>query len=222
MVIHQYLPFQAVDGAQLLEKFGFHHIRNSYQMRIELNASPQPAIFPEGIRVRPILLEQDLEALIRAHKQTFQDHWGYVETPMEESLKDWRHWIETDPHVNLSLWFLAMEGAEIAGYCLCSPGTEEDPQLGWINLLGVRREWRKHGLGLALLLHGFNALFQRGFSRIGLGVDASSLTGATRLYQRAGMYVHREYHLFEYEVRPGKDYLTQTIEDHEHEKTVTE
>ncbi|MEJ5314114.1 MULTISPECIES: GNAT family N-acetyltransferase [Anaerolinea] len=222
VVVHQYLPSQAVDGAQLLERSGFRHIRNSYQMRIEFNTPPQPAIFPEGIQVRPVNLEQDLEALIHAHKQTFKDHWGYVETPMEEALKDWRHWIETDPHVDPALWFVAMNGGEIAGYCLCSTGTEEDPQLGWINLLGVRREWRKHGLGLALLLHGFHALYQRGFYRIGLGVDASNLTGATRLYQRAGMHVHREYHLFEYEMRPGKDYLTQTIEGHEHEKAAAE
>lgn len=222
IVLHDYLPRQAIEGARLLESFGFQHIRTSYQMRIELTTPPQPAPFPKNIQVRPVNLGHELEDLIRAHKQAFHDHWGYVETPMDESVKEWQHWLETDSHVDPALWFVAMDGNEIAGYCLCSPGTEEDPQLGWINLLGVRREWRKQGLGLALLLYGFNALFQRGFRQIGLGVDASSLTGAIRLYQRAGMYVHREYFLYEVEVRPGKDYLTQTIEDHEREKASSE
>ncbi len=222
VVLHQFLPAQAVEGARLLESLGFRHIRNSYQMRIELSTPPQAASFPAHIQVRTVHLENELEALVRAHRQAFHDHWGYVETPMEEALKDWRHWVETDPRCDPTLWFLAMDGDEIAGYCLCSPGTEEDPQLGWVNLLGVRREWRKQGLGLALLLHGFDALYQRGFHRIGLGGDASSLTGATRLYQRAGMHVHREYHLFEYEVRPGKDYLRQSLEDHEREKDTAE
>jgi len=40
---------------------------------------------------------------------------------------------------------------------------------------------------------------------IGLGVDASNPTGATRLYQKAGMQIAAEYVIYEKEFRPGRD-----------------
>jgi len=40
---------------------------------------------------------------------------------------------------------------------------------------------------------------------VGLGVDAQSLTGATRLYEKAGIRVERQYDVYEKELRPGKD-----------------
>ena len=56
----------------------------------------------------------------------------------------------------------------------------------------MRRPWRRQGLGEALLLHSFRAFRERGFTRGTLGVDASSPTGATRLYERAGMTIYRD------------------------------
>jgi ribosomal protein S18 acetylase RimI-like enzyme len=68
------------------------------------------------------------------------------------------------------------------------------------------------GLGLALLRHSFDEFYRRGKRKGGLGVDAGSLTGATRLYERAGMRVARQYSIYEKELRPGVDLSTQSIE----------
>jgi ribosomal protein S18 acetylase RimI-like enzyme len=76
--------------------------------------------------------------------------------------------------------------------------------MGWVGRLGVRRPWRKRGLGEALLLHSFNEFYQRGISKVGLGVDASNPTGATRLYQKVGMHVSVEDVVFEKELRSGR------------------
>ena len=76
--------------------------------------------------------------------------------------------------------------------------------IGWVGTLGVRRPWRKKGLGLALLQASFGEFYKRGMKTIGLGVDASNPTGATRLYQRAGMYIASEFLTFEKELRPGR------------------
>jgi ribosomal protein S18 acetylase RimI-like enzyme len=76
-----------------------------------------------------------------------------------------------------------------------------------VNALGVRRPWRKHGLGLALLTHSFGEFFRRGEQIVGLGVDAENQTGATRLYQRAGMQVASEYVVYLKELRPGRDII---------------
>ena len=100
-----------------------------------------------------------------------------------------------------SLWHIAWDGDQIAGHAQ----TRFRNGVGWIGNLGVRRPWRKRGLGEALLLHAFNEFYKRGMPKIGLSVDASNPTGATRLYQKVGMKVAVEHVLYEKELRPGKD-----------------
>ncbi len=87
--------------------------------------------------------------------------------------------------------------------------------MGWVGSLSVRRPWRRRGLGLALLLHSFHALQERGKARVGLGVDAQNLTGATRLYEKAGMHSdpRRQWSVYEKELRPGIELSVQTMED---------
>lgn len=82
-----------------------------------------------------------------------------------------------------------------------------------MNTLAVRRPWRKRGLGLALLEYGFGMLYGRGDHSIGLGVDLQNLTGATRLYERAGMRVRTRIALYEKELRPGEDLRTSGIDE---------
>ncbi|HEV2582694.1 MAG TPA: GNAT family N-acetyltransferase, partial [Ktedonobacteraceae bacterium] len=82
---------------------------------------------------------------------------------------------------------------------------------GWVNTLAVLRPWRKQGLGMALLLHSFREFYQRGKRKVGLGVDSQNLTGATRLYQRAGMHVAREHITYEKELRAGIELSTQIL-----------
>jgi len=105
-----------------------------------------------------------------------------------------------------------VEGDQIAGMSLCSPKMTEDPDMGWVNVLGVRRPWRRRGLALALLHHTFGEFYRRGKARVGLGVDASSLTGALDLYKKAGMHPVRQYANFEKELRPGVDLSTQILD----------
>jgi mycothiol synthase len=89
----------------------------------------------------------------------------------------------------------------------------EDPEMGWLFGLGVRRPWRRRGLALALLHHCFGELYRRGRRKVSLGVDAQNLTGATRLYERAGMHIQRQHHQYEQELRPGRDLSTQSLEE---------
>jgi ribosomal protein S18 acetylase RimI-like enzyme len=108
-----------------------------------------------------------------------------------------------------------MDGPEIAGVSLCYPRIDEDPEMGWVGTLGVRRPWRRRGLALALLQHSFNILAKRGVRKAGLGVDAHSLTGATRLYEKAGMRSDPRWQFSQYEkeLRPGKDLSTHDLHE---------
>ena len=67
------------------------------------------------------------------------------------------------------------------------PELAEDPQAGYVNELGVRSDRRGQGLGLALLRQTFVEFHRRGKRRVSLHVDVDNLTGAVRLYTRAGM-----------------------------------
>jgi ribosomal protein S18 acetylase RimI-like enzyme len=104
-----------------------------------------------------------------------------------------------------------MDGDEIAAISLCRFKITDDPEMGFVDTLGVRRPWRRQGLALALLHHTFTEFQNRGQKRVGLGVDAASLTGATRLYEKAGMHVARQFDNYAKILRPGKDISTQTL-----------
>ncbi len=95
----------------------------------------------------------------------------------------------------------------VAGLSLC----KYEKDLGWVDTLAVLRPWRRKGLGMALLRHSFAEFYRRGTHKIGLGVDAQNLTGATRLYERAGMHVARQYDAYEKELRAGVELSTQSL-----------
>jgi mycothiol synthase len=189
---------------------GFNLIRHSYRMRIDLTEAPPAPVWPDGITLRPFDPDRDLEAVAWADREAFRDHWGFVERPFEQELQMFRHWLG-EPRFDPALWFVAVHGDEVAGISLCDSQTDDDPDMGWVASLGVLRAYRKQGLGLALLRHSFGELYRRGRRAVGLGVDAQNLTGALRLYEKAGMRVYRKNNTYEKELRPGVDLSTQSI-----------
>lgn len=213
VVLHQYVEDDHKHACEFLLQAGYRSIRNSYRMCIDFAGAPKRTTSPDGITIRSIQNEEEERRAILVHQESFLDHWGAVEEPAEDYYKRRKYFIDNDPNYDPSLWFIALDGDEIAGISLCYPKIDEDPEMGWVGTLGVRRPWRKRGLGLALLEHSFEEFYRRGKPRVGLGVDASSLTGATRLYERAGMRVTRLYHTFELELRPGKTLSVQALEE---------
>ena len=196
---------------KLLEDMGMELNRYFWRMVIDLNGATPAPVWPRDIKMKSLAEGVELRDIYRAFDESFQDHWGYVKQPEEEMLAEWNHWISSDEEFNPALWFVAMDGDEIAGVCLCRRREWEDPDMGWVNVLGVRRNWRKQGLGLAMLHFAFEKFRRMGKLRAGLGVDAKSLTGATRLYERAGMHVAREFYEYEKELQAGRDISKQTL-----------
>ena len=177
------------DGRRLAEDRGHELVRYFWRMEIELAAEPSEPEAPEGLTIRSFRRGEDDEALHAAHQEAFAAHWEFTPQPPERWLK-WR--VERSDY-HPELWRLALDGDEIAGAALCFG----DRHHGWVLDLFVDPSWRGRGLGLALLESGFRALWQRGHTRIGLEVDAENETGATRLYERAGMRVTRRYATYE-------------------------
>jgi len=197
---------QELQAQALLEDAGFSLSRVFSRMVIDMEDAPASPSWPDGVCVRGYR-QDDLEPTVRMVQTAFCDHWGHVDVPFEEELKQWRHWTTAYKDFDPGLWFLAVDGStgEIVGVVLGWPTTPEDPKMGWIEVVGVLRDWRGRGLGLALLRHAFGEFHRRGYRKVGLGVDAASLTGATRLYARAGMKPMRRKLNFEKELRSGED-----------------
>ena len=183
-------------GRLLLENEGCSPQRYFWRMRIDMKAPPEEVAAPDGFVFRNFIPGQDERLVFDGISEAFRDHWGYTEWRYE----DWsqhRFGENFDP----SLWILAFQGDEFAGGALCRYRMED----GWVDQLAVRRPWRRAGLGYALLKQAFSEFYRRGTKRVALGVDASNPTGATRLYEKAGMYVAHEFVLYEKVLRPGKD-----------------
>ncbi len=196
VVVQHYINAANEGARRLLESSGYTPVRGVYVMETDLDEAPPPPHWPPGISVRTFVPGQDERAVYQAVEDAFRDTWGrprgtferFVGMTQKESF---------DP----SLWFLATDGDEIAGLTLCKTLAGE----GWVDVVGVRRPWRKRGLGLALLRHALGEYYHRGVHRVSLSVDAESITGAPRLYGRAGMRVRESYIIHLKELRPGID-----------------
>ena len=196
----QHGVWHASPGGPLLEQRGFEAVRFFIQMRRELDGPPEPPSWPAGIDVRRAGGEEDRRRMFEAVEEAFHDHWGYEPDTYDRWLHDQMAPGRYDP----DLWFLALDGDEVAGGVICQPSTGEDPDLAWVQDLAVHRPWRRRGVGLALLLHGFGELRARGLRKVALMVDAENPTGATPLYEAAGMRPHRRIDVYRKEIRSAR------------------
>jgi mycothiol synthase len=177
---------------ELLDARGFGYIRSFYRMTIDLDAPPPPPSWPEGFAVAT--LQPGEERLVHETlEEAFEDHWDH----QARSFEEWSGLVRLEP----SLCYLVRDAEGIvvaAEFC-----NEERFGIGWVDVLGVRRAWRRHGLGEALLRLAFRELYDRGRRRIGLGVDAENQTGATRLYERVGMEPSSQDDIYEKLLQPA-------------------
>jgi mycothiol synthase len=178
------------EGRRLLEARGFELVRFFWRMEIELDGEPPRPEPPRGFAIRTYRPGDDDEALHAMHQEAFSEHWEFVAHPLE----NWLRWRTERSDYDHDLWQLAVrEDGQVAGAALCFG----EQGVGWVLDLAVGPRWRTRGLGLALLRAGFHELWRRGFTQVGLEVDSENETGATRLYERAGMRVTRRYATFE-------------------------
>jgi len=182
---------------EIHESEGYKLIRHHWMMEANLTEAPKVIPFPAGIELRPFIKETQGYLMFQTEDESFRDHWGHV----PGNFNNWKLRKIEREEFDPMLWHVAWDDDQIAGYAQ----TRYRNGVGWIGNLGVRRPWRKRGLGEALLLHAFSEFYKRGMHTIGLGVDASNPTGATRLYQKVGMQIAVEDVLYEKELRPGRE-----------------
>jgi mycothiol synthase len=170
---------------RLLESRGYSEARRHYAMTIELSGLPPAPELPDGLALETFC-DRDARDWYAAANEIFEDEWGFDLGAFE----DWWRLRAGDDH---SLWFAARDNGQIAAVVQAQEWRRGG---GFVDWLGVRRPWRRRGLGRALLLHAFRELHARGAERVGLGVDAQNPSGATRLYESVGMAVEADHATF--------------------------
>lgn len=191
IIVRHYPALPDASAQQLLSEQGYASERGFYVMEVALDKEPLLPEWPEGVSVRTFDPDRDEQATFETFEASFQDHWSSMIT--HASFREMTDGDSFDP----DLWHLAFAGDEMIGICF----SKLIDDAGWIDDIGVRWEWRRRGVGLALLHHAFGALYARGGQAVGLSVDAQSLTGAPRLFERAGMQIKRSYILYQKELR---------------------
>jgi mycothiol synthase len=167
---------------RLLRSRGYTEVRRFSQMRIVLTEPPPDPNWPEGLTVSG-LSAGDGPAYHAAYEEAFADHWGHL----RRSFDEWRPSHLEGPDFAPELWAVVRDGDRIVA------GSElmrERNGVAWVSRLFTVREWRRRGLGEAILHDAFGKFWREGRREVGLGVDAQSETGANRLYERVGMHVH--------------------------------
>lgn len=177
----------------LLEGRGFREVHRFYRMQIDFDEPPPVPAPVDGIVIATYRPED-----ARVFHATLNDAFTGDPTFHPMPFDEWKSHRLEQPETDTTLWFIAWDGGDAAGAIRCD-GTRFGG--GWVGALGVRKPWRGRGIGMALLRRAFTEFASRDAPHVSLGVDAANPTGATRLYERAGMRVMAEDILFEKQLR---------------------
>ncbi len=178
-----FLHYAALEGgATFFQRRGYRDARHQWRMVIELDAA-HDVVAPQGIKIRPYRPGE--ERAIHACDEESFSVGGWLHSPRTFEDFERRNFGRAghDP----SLYLVAADADQIAGIALCD--SKRNGDWGWVDTLGVRPAWRRRGIGEVLLRSAFQTFFERDERTVALQVDAQSPTGATRLYERAGMHV---------------------------------
>jgi mycothiol synthase len=181
----------ALDEAahRLLTERGYGIVRTSWEMTRPLGRDVGPGPSPPGVSIRSFEPGRDEQTLYEVSEAAFADHWDYLPETFETFAADFYDAHDWDP----TLAFLAETGGRAVGEVVAI----EFESSGYIASIGVLRPFRRRGIAAALLRHAFASLAARGHREVGLTVDAASPTGAVGVYERVGMSVRREAHVFD-------------------------
>jgi mycothiol synthase len=176
-------------AAAMLEARGLRLVRHFWHMQIELVEPLEAGPAPEGIEIAATDAPADLPDVYAVINEAFADHWG--EYP--GAFNSWSEMKTASPSYDPTLWLLATHGGEAVAALTASV----ERHRGWVMDLGVLAPYRGRGIGAALLRRSFATLAGRGARRALLSVDAENPTGATALYERAGMRVVKRWDAWE-------------------------
>ena len=132
---------------------------------------PAPA-WPDGIALRP-LVDADAREIHALLMVCYANGFGSV-----PPLGEWWQAMTTDSEFDPSLVLIAVHGTRIVGFALVWNSA-------FIKDIVVHPDWRRRGLGSAMLAEIAHRLDARGFPSMSLKVSAANVA-ARKVYAQAG------------------------------------
>jgi ribosomal protein S18 acetylase RimI-like enzyme len=118
---------------------------------------PRPSL-PPGFSIRPVVGEQEVEALVALHRAALA-----TENLSSEDRLSWMRTPDYDP--DLDLVAVGPDG-QLAAYCFCSISREDNARTGrnegFTDPVATHPDFQRRGLARALLLTGMRLLRERG------------------------------------------------------------
>ena len=145
-------------------------------LRQDLSAEARSPSWPTGIRPKTLNLGHDAQEAHAVLVMAYAKGGGSV-----EPFNVWWPHLSSDPEFDAALFFIAVDTQRrIVGVAQCWTSA-------FIKDLAVASNWRRRGIGEALLLHAFECFRRRGAQYVDLKVQVNNPSRAVRLYHRVGM-----------------------------------
>jgi ribosomal protein S18 acetylase RimI-like enzyme len=168
-------------GPGLLRGRGYTEICHRLLMQVGLDGyRPPDTPAPPDVDITVLDRDRDAAQLFAAHRAAFPED-------ADDESKWWQERTPPEMRFDPALWFVARRAGDIVGFCLGSRRDWNGSPDGYISDVGVVPAERGRGIAFALLTRAITAFAAAGLPTASLNVDADNLTGAIRLYRKAGM-----------------------------------
>ena len=170
-------------AAAELSADGWQVVHSYTRMNADLPVTAAAGLRPPNpdLRIQAAASEADLAVVHAVIEDAVAGHWQHQRRRFADFLAAQLARNGHDP----SLWLLAQVRGRPAGAVIARAPADR----AWIAWLGVRPDFRGHGVGGTLLRTVFAILADRGHTSVGVDVDTHNETGAVEVYRRAGMDV---------------------------------
>jgi len=171
----------------LLEPDSFEEEYRVYILVRRGRSGVHAAQVPEGFSIhrKPLAecSDADVSTAVETFNDSFRDHFSFAPEKPER-------WINfRDSAKDLGILTLAMSGDVAVGLCVSEESSvfneERGVKAGWVDILGVRPQYRRRGLARALLADGIALLLEKGLDTVYIGVYAKN-EKALDLYRSFG------------------------------------
>lgn len=174
---------QGSDGDRLLERLGYFVRWESWILELPPGAEIEPQPLPEGYSIRTAETPEDQRAAWDVLEDAFSEWNQRPREPFEDFTA------EVMGRPGFEPWHLRLvvgpDGVPVGACHLVHAA--DNPETGFVQSIGVRREQRGKGLARALLADAFGNARAAGATRSELNTDTR--TGALGLYEHVGMRV---------------------------------
>ncbi|HJR44286.1 MAG TPA: GNAT family N-acetyltransferase [Actinomycetota bacterium] len=192
VLLRNFIWAQNQPAREMLEARDYAVVRHFFHMGIDVAELPPPPAAPDGLELRSLDPATDPRPLFELIVQAFRNHWNWSPMTFENF---WRRIAERDDF-DPYLTPVVLDQGRLIGASINATKLGQ----GWVQDLAVHESARRRGTGELLLRHSFARFAEKGWTKVGLGLDSGNATGALRLYERVGMHITRRFDAFEKEI----------------------